>query len=75
MSDTATNFFHFVQAFGSKLKLGDFVNIWMIEDAGSYLCDLLYFSNIFLRQLVQFKEEQQSTKQKTTEQKNNRNFT
>ena len=32
MSDTATNFFHFVQAFANKLKLGDFVNIWMVED-------------------------------------------
>ena len=27
LSDTATNFFHFVQAFGNKLKLRDFVNI------------------------------------------------
>ena len=27
LSDTAMNFFHFVQAFGNKLKLGDFVNI------------------------------------------------
>ena len=32
MSDTATNFFHFVQAFGNKLKLRYFVNIWMVED-------------------------------------------
>ena len=31
-SDTTTNFFHFVQAFGSKLKLRYFVNIWMVED-------------------------------------------
>ena len=30
LSDTATNFFHFIQAFGNKLKLRDFVNIWMI---------------------------------------------
>ena len=27
LSDTATNFFHFVQAFGNKLKLRDFVNM------------------------------------------------
>ena len=27
LSDTATNFFHFIQAFGNKLKLRDFVNI------------------------------------------------
>ena len=32
LSDTATNFFHFIQAFGNKLKLRDFVNIWMVED-------------------------------------------
>ena len=32
LSDTAINFFHFVQAFSSKLKLRDFVNIWMVED-------------------------------------------
>ena len=34
LSDTATNFFHFIQAFGNKLKvqLWDFVNIWMVED-------------------------------------------
>ena len=32
LSDTATNFFHFVQAFGNKLKLRGFVNIWMAED-------------------------------------------
>ena len=32
LSDTATDFFHFVQAFGNKLKLHDFVNIWMVED-------------------------------------------
>ena len=27
LSNIATNFFHFVQAFGNKLKLCDFVNI------------------------------------------------
>ena len=32
LSNTATNFFHFIQAFGNKLKLRDFVNIWMVED-------------------------------------------
>ena len=29
---SATIFFHFVQASGNKLKLCDFVNIWMVED-------------------------------------------
>ena len=32
LSDTATNFFHFIQAFGNKLKLHDFVNISTVED-------------------------------------------
>ena len=32
LSDTTTNFFHVIQAFGNKLKLRDFVNIWMVED-------------------------------------------
>ena len=31
LSDTTT-FFHFIQAFGNKLKLRNFVNIWMVED-------------------------------------------
>ena len=34
LSDTATNFFHFIQAFGNKLKLKDFVNIWMVDGKG-----------------------------------------
>ena len=32
LSDTAREFFYFIQAFGIKLKLRSFVNIWMIED-------------------------------------------
>ena len=28
LSDTASKFFHFIQAFGNKLKLGNYVNIW-----------------------------------------------
>ena len=32
LSDTARDFFYFVQAFGIKLKLKSFVNIWMVED-------------------------------------------
>ena len=30
--DTTANFFRFVQAFGNKLKLRNFVNIWVVED-------------------------------------------
>ena len=32
MSDTASNFFHFIRVFGNKLKLRNFVNIWVVED-------------------------------------------
>ena len=31
LSDTARDFFYFVQSFGINLKLHDFVNIWMVE--------------------------------------------
>ena len=32
LSDTSRNIFYFIQAFGNKLKLRSFVNIWMVED-------------------------------------------
>ena len=32
LSNVARNFFCFIQAFGIKLKLRSFVNIWMVED-------------------------------------------
>ena len=32
LSRTARNFFYFIQAFGIKLELRGFVNIWMVED-------------------------------------------
>ena len=32
LSDTARNFVYFIQAFGLKLKLRSFVNLWMVED-------------------------------------------
>ena len=44
LSDTATNFFHFIQAFGNKLKIRDFVKIRMVEDRvqdlNSMTCDI-----------------------------------
>ena len=46
LSDTATNIFHFIQAFRNKLKLCDFVNISMVEDrVDSSTCGIfqLYF--------------------------------
>ena len=32
LSDTTREFFHFVQSFGNKLKLCDFVNLWVVEE-------------------------------------------
>ena len=32
LSNTANKFFHFIQAFGNKLQLRRFVNIWVVED-------------------------------------------
>ena len=42
LSNTATNFFHFIQALGNKLKLRDFVNIWVVEDR---VQDLYFYYN------------------------------
>ena len=32
LSDTAREFFHFVQSFENKLKRCDFVNLWVVEE-------------------------------------------
>ena len=54
LSSTARNFFRFVQAFGIKLKLINFVNIWMVEDRvqdlNSSTCgifQLYFYDNLF----------------------------
>ena len=54
LSDKASNFFHFIEAFGKKLKLRDFVNIWMVEDRvqdlNSVTCDIFqiyFYENLF----------------------------
>ena len=54
LSDTASNFFHFIQAFGNKLKLRDFVNIWIVEDRvqdlDSVTCGIFqiyFYDNLF----------------------------
>ena len=53
-SGLASNFFHFIQAFGNKLKLHDFVNIWMVEDRvqnlNSVTCGIFqiyFYDNLF----------------------------
>ena len=54
LSDTDSNFFHFVQAFGNRIKLRDFVNMWMLEDRvqdlNSVTCDIFqiyFYDNLF----------------------------
>ena len=54
LRDTARDFFYFIQSFGNKLKLRDFVNIWMVEDRiqdlGSVTCDIFqiyFYDNLF----------------------------
>ena len=54
LSDTATNFFRFAPAFGNKLKLRNFVNIWVVEDRiqnpNSVTCgifQLYFYDNLF----------------------------
>ena len=54
LSDTARHFFRFVQAFGIKLKLRNFLNIWMVEDRlqdlDSSTCGILqlyFYNNLF----------------------------
>ena len=54
LSDTAREFFYFVQAFGIKLKLRSFVNIWMVEDriqdfdsATCGIFQLYFYENLF----------------------------
>ena len=53
-SDTASNFFHFIQASGNKLKLRNFVNIWMVKDriqnlnsVTSGIFQLHFYDNLF----------------------------
>ena len=51
LSDAANDFFRFVPAFGNKVKLRNFVNIWMVENRvqnlNSATCGIfqLYFYN------------------------------
>ena len=54
LSDTARNFFYFIQAFGIKLKLRGFVNIWMVEDrlqdlesATCGIFQIYFYQNLF----------------------------
>ena len=54
LSETVITFFHFIQAFGKKVNLRNFVNIWMVEDRvqdlDSSTCgifQLYFYDNLF----------------------------
>ena len=54
LSNKARDFFYFIQSFGNKLKLRDFVNLWVVEDCiqdlNTVTCDIfqIYFDdNLF----------------------------
>ena len=54
LSNTARNFLYFVQSFGDKLKLRDFVNLWVVEDRiqdlDSVTCSIFqiyFYGNLF----------------------------
>ena len=54
LSETARNFFCFINAFGIKLKLRSFVNVWMVEDrvqnlesATCGIFQIYFYENLF----------------------------
>ena len=54
LSETARDFFYFIQAFGIRLKLRSFVNIWVVEDriqdldsATCGIFQLYFYENLF----------------------------
>ena len=63
LSNTATNFFHFIQAFSIKLKLRNFINISMtedrVQDLDSSTCGIF---QLFSMKKVKYKAIQDLTK-------------
>ena len=54
LSNKARDFFYFIQSFGNKLKLRDFVNLWVVEDCiqdlNTVTCDIFqiyFYDNLF----------------------------
>ena len=54
LSDKARDFFYFIRSFGNKLKLRDFVNLWVVEDCiqdlNTVTCDIFqiyFYDNLF----------------------------
>ena len=70
LRDTARDFFYFVQSFRDKLKLRDFIYMWVVEDRIQGLdtvnCDIYqtYFYNNLLIPDQKTKYKTQKTKQK-----------
>ena len=71
LSDTARNFFHFVQSSGNKLEIRGFVNIWLLEDQIQNLGTVTYGifqiyinDNLFNPDVNSKRRKQQNTKQK-----------
>ena len=71
LSDTARNFFYFIQAFGLKLKLRSFVNICMFEDRvqdlDSATCGI--FQIYFYDNLSIYRQKQQNPKRNKVKKK------
>ena len=75
LSNTARNLFHFVFAFAIKLKLRNFVNIWMVEDRlqdlDSSICgifQLYFYDSLFSpRENSKIQNNTRLTKKKTAE--------
>ena len=54
LNDTARDFFYFAQSFGNKVRLTDFVNLWVVEDriqdldsVTSVISQLYFYDNLF----------------------------
>ena len=74
LSDTARNFFYFIQAFGNKLKVRSFVNIWMVEDrlqdlesATCGLSQIYFFPNLFNPDINSKKQGETNLNKKTVQ--------
>ena len=74
LSDTANDLFRLVLAFGNKLKLRNFVNIWMVEDrvqnlniATCGIFQLYFYDNLFNANENSKIEDQAKLNKRTTE--------
>ena len=76
LSDTASKFFHFIRALGNKLRLKDFVNIWMVEDRPQDLDSVFFsiFQIYFYNKLFNPSENSKIRKTKNTLTKKQQNF-